>query len=182
MPVTQADVKALLDYDPETGQLINKVLRNKNGAPKGAIAGSIKHCRPKSSGKQKKYYVIVSIQRKQYRAHRIIWLWMTGEWPKEEIDHIDGDGTNNKWLNLRQVTTAENGKNKCLLNTNTSGYMGVNWDKSRGKWCAYIKSNRRKIHLGRFVTLEDAVAKRKSAEVALGFHPNHGREAILQCP
>jgi hypothetical protein len=99
---------------------------------------------------------------------------MTGEWPSEQIDHIDHIKQNNRWLNLREADNQTNSKNKPILSTNTSGVTGVSWDKSKQKHHAYITVNDRKLSLGCFDAFEDAVSSRKSAEVRYGFHRNHG--------
>lgn len=107
-------------------------------------------------------------------AHCVIWAWMTGEWPTLEIDHIDGDGFNNRWANLRQVSHRQNGMNTKRPSDNTSGHIGVS--KMRcGRWQAYINRNRKRVSLGRFSTIEDAIAARRTAQVCEGYHPNHGR-------
>ena len=111
------------------------------------------------------------------KAHRICWAIHFGEWPGGQIDHIDGDRSNNKIENLRVVTNMENGQNQRRHITNTSGETGVTWDKQYGKWMAYIGFVGRTKFLGRFPDFEDAVAARKQAERHIGYHPNHGRAA-----
>ena len=108
-------------------------------------------------------------------AHRVIWAMETGAWPEFEIDHINGVRDDNRIENLRGVTRQDNGKNMKMPCTNTSGHMGVYWDNARGKWVAYIKVRRVKIHLGYFSDKSDAIDARKSAEIEHGFHENHGR-------
>jgi hypothetical protein len=76
--------------------------------------------------------------------------------PTEDVDHIDGDGLNNRRNNLRVATSAQNGRNRGAQRNNTSGYKGVGWDKSRQKWTAQIKVNGKQKHLGRFDTPEAA--------------------------
>ncbi|HFN3771038.1 TPA: HNH endonuclease signature motif containing protein, partial [Enterobacter hormaechei] len=89
--LTAEMVRELLEYDPTTGLLTWKTCRKK--VQKGSVAGSV-------CGNGRKLYVKVRIGR-LYRAHRLIWLLVTGEWPKCHIDHVDNDGTNNRWSNLR---------------------------------------------------------------------------------
>lgn len=107
--------------------------------------------------------------------HRLIWLLKTGRWPLEVIDHIDGVTTNNKWVNLRDVSRAENQKNMKMFCNNTSGHRGVCWDKARNTWNARIKVRGITISLGRFTNFEEAKVARLAAEVYHKFHPNHGR-------
>lgn len=107
--------------------------------------------------------------------HRIIWLMHYGVLPKGEVDHIDRNGLNNKIDNLRDVTPTVNRQNKRKYCNNGSGYTGVNRRAATGKWTAYIRINRNLVHLGTFIAFEEAVAARQKAEIAYGFHTNHGK-------
>jgi hypothetical protein len=91
-----------------------------------------------------------------------------------EVDHIDGDGLNNRRCNLRLATRSQNMRNQRLNSRNTSGFKGVSWDKRDKKWLAYIKVYRKKIHLGSFDTPEDAHAAYCDAAARL-----HGEFAKL---
>lgn len=113
---------------------------------------------------------------KTYHAHRIIWVIVTGEVP-EEVDHINGDRSDNRFSNLRAVTKPENTVNKCMSSKNTSGVTGVYWDKRRSKWTAAIQVRGKFLFLGYRETIEEASLLRKAAERRYGFHPNHGRAA-----
>jgi hypothetical protein len=104
---------------------------------------------------------------------------MTGEFPEDQVDHIDGNGLNNIWTNLRPVTRGENNKNIRKRADNTSGTTGVYWDKRSRKWQVKIKLLGCYKHLGLFDSKEDAIAVRKAAEVFYGFHENHGTERPL---
>ncbi|AIT81622.1 hypothetical protein JI59_18555 [Novosphingobium pentaromativorans US6-1] len=114
------------------------------------------------------------INSKRYRAHRIAFALYTGHDPDCEIDHIDGDKTNNAALNLRAVTSAENKRNLAIPAHNRSGVIGVCFSRSKGKWRAYI-GTRPQTHIGYFDAFDDAVAARRTAQSAHGYHPNHGR-------
>jgi hypothetical protein len=86
------------------------------------------------------------------------------------VDHRDGDNTNNAWLNLREATNAQNGQNQMQAQKgSTSGYLGVNWDKAKGKWLARIGLNGKSKNLGRFDTPEEAHAAYVAAKRKL--HP-----------
>ena len=128
----------------------------------------------------KKGYRYLSRNNKTVAAHRVIWEHVNGEIPpKMEIDHIDGNPSNNKISNLRVVTKLENAQNKhkATLKNKTSGVKGVHWDKNRNKWRTHIVVNQKQIHIGRFDNLEDAVmAYRKAAAI----HHTHNPHAFLE--
>lgn len=159
-----ARAQELLRYDPETGKMIWRVSQGRVRA--GTEAGTFT-----SDG----YHRKVQIDGRNYLAHRLAWLIVTGEWPTEEIDHISGDGLDNRWSNLREATHTVNGRNAKRYSHNTSGFTGVGWHKASRKWQANIKVNGTYIHLGCFDDLTAAVEVRKDAERQYGFHENHGR-------
>lgn len=95
--------------------------------------------------------------------------------PQEQIDHINHIRTDNRIVNLRKASNTENSRNASIGSNNTSGAVGVWFEKRRNAWVAEIKVDRRKIHIGQFDTFDAAVAARKAAEVEFGFHENHGK-------
>lgn len=153
-------LRASLKYDPETGEFYR--VRGTRGHAAGK-AGSIG-----SNG-----YIVVGLKGRPRLAHRLAWLYMKEEWPEMQIDHINGDKTDNRWENLRQVDSFQNHKNKKRLKSNTSGVSGV--CLKRRKWEANIRPDNKYIHLGVFEDWFEAVCARKSAEVKFNFHTNHGR-------
>ena len=110
-----------------------------------------------------------------YMAHRIAWAHVYGDMGSKEIDHINGDRSDNRLQNLRAVSRLQNTQNRKLNSISKSGVCGVEWHQQCRKWKAYINANKRRVYLGVYVNLEDAIAARKAAEVKYGFHPNHGR-------
>lgn len=113
---------------------------------------------------------------KLYRTHRIVWILLKGDIPAGmEVDHVDGNRTNNKITNLRLVTRGANNKNKKQYKRNTSGVTGITWDKLKNKWVAQISVDKKVIHLGRYNDIQDAIKARHQAEIQYGYHPNHGR-------
>jgi len=146
----------LLKYEPSTGSLT----WISSGKEAGTMAGN--------------GYKIVTVDTNKYMLHRVIWLIQHGEFP-ENIDHINGDRIDNRLVNLRSVSTQENLKNRKIGSANTSGIMGVQWDKARNAWNVYIGLNKKNTYIGRFNNIFDAAAARKAAEIEHGFHPNHGR-------
>lgn len=115
------------------------------------------------------------IFRKHCFAHRAAWMIAYGEMPPARIDHINGDGSDNRIDNLRAVTNVENGRNAKRSSANKSGVTGVCWAKRQQKYLAYIGSKSDRKHLGTFSDINAAVAARKAAEIKLGYHENHGR-------
>lgn len=111
----------------------------------------------------------------RHLAHRVVWALAHGSWPEKTIDHIDGDKTNNRIGNLRDVTNEVNNRNKRKRSGNPASVMGV-CQRGESRWIAYIYAGRR-IHLGSFSDFTDAVAARKSAEIRHGYHINHGQPA-----
>jgi len=109
-----------------------------------------------------------------YQVHRIVWLICTGEFPKNNIDHIDKNKLNNKFSNLRDVTQSENCKNQSIRSDNKSGTVGI--DKIKSGWRAQIQVNKTKINLGLFKNKQDATLAREQANIKYNFHPNHGKE------
>lgn len=173
--LTQEIVRELLHYDPETGLLYWKERDRKwfkreldfkswNSRYKGkSVDGIVKH-----SG-----YMKVYIFNKAYFSHRIIWLLFYGDFPKDQLDHINGIKHDNRIENLREVTNLENCKNQKLQKNNKSGYKGVSWCKREKRWVANIRLNGILTFLGYFDTPE--LAFRKYADVAStnGFTERH---------
>lgn len=115
-----------------------------------------------------------SIGKRKFLAHRVIWKMVHDE-DANDIDHINGDPSDNRLENLRNVPHIDNGRNMKRRKNNTSGHNGISWSKQHKKWCASIHIEYRKKHVGLFDNIEDAVAARKAAEAKHGFHENHGR-------
>lgn len=155
-------------YDKDTG-IITRLKAPCNSVKEGQQAGWTHRC----GGL---FYRALEFNGTQYFAHRLAFLAMTGEMPDGDIDHIDGNGLNNKWSNLRVITHKQNMMNKQIYKTNRSGCPGVSWTNTWQKWLARINDNEgRRISLGYYHSLEDAIAARKQAEKEYGYHANHGR-------
>ncbi len=168
-------IHKLLDYEPETGHLFWRprtpdLCRTEQECMGWNRRYAGKRC---FKGIEGNGYHLGTIYGKSYYAHRVIWLMQTGEWP-EQIDHINGVRTDNRFHNLRNVTHLGNGRNQRMNMLNTSGVVGVCWDKRHQKWRARIKINGRNKQLGQFSDFNEAVKVRKDAERQHGFHPNHG--------
>lgn len=149
--ITQDRLKELLAYDQATGEFRWAFGRPK--ASKGALAGA----------RNDRGYVVVKLDGRTYRAHRLAWLYVNGTWPTE-IDHINRCRSDNRLENLREATRQQNCENRGIMANNTSGVNGVHWNKAKRKWTAYVRSNRRKTHLGTFSCIEDASAAIEAAK------------------
>lgn len=160
--LTAAEARAALHYDPETGVFTRLVSKARGKA--GRVAGSLSKTRG---------YVVVPLDRKVYRAHRLAWLYMTGEWPAGVIDHVDRDRSNNRWSNLREVTAAGNAQNASLRKDNKSGVKGVSWCNTNKKWLAQLRVDNRNNFLGYFDSIQEAAEARGRAEETM--HPYYTR-------
>jgi hypothetical protein len=161
--LTQERLKELLHYNPETGIFMR--VKGVQGAAKGAIVGS-----PDKEG-----YLRVGIDYITHKLHRLAVLYMEGEFPANDMDHINHVRDDNRWKNLRAATKAENAMNISLSPRNTSGFCGVAWDKKGCRWAARITAAGKTMHLGNFLEIEDAIDARKAANIKYGFHENHGK-------
>ncbi len=162
--LTQARLKELVLYDRNTGIFTWKASRI--GCRKGDTAG----CTNKHIG-----YKVIGIDKKLYMLHRLAWLYEHGELPKDQIDHINQNKLDNRIYNLREATYKTNGKNVPIGKANTSGTIGVSFNKKHKIWRANIKVNQKQITLGSFINKNDAIEARKHAEKLYGFHENHGQ-------
>ena len=160
MSVNQETLKRHFKYDTETG-ILYRVKKDNTLRVSGTV-----DCNG---------YIKVVFKKKEYLAHRLIWVYLHGKNPNQ-IDHINHNRTDNSLLNLREVTNKENHRNRTKQKNNTSGATGVQWNKKSKKWAACIHEDRSKrIHLGYFCEFSEAVNARKNAEVLYGFHKNHGK-------
>lgn len=166
-------VKDRFFYDAITGMLVWKDSPSVSkswstrwaGKPAGTIAVSAK-------GHRK--YISVVLNRKAYRAHRLVWILAYGVPPNGDVDHIDGNGTNNRLDNLRDVDRSENNRNAARAENNLSGITGVYWHKGAKKWCVQAKLRGTMYYGGLFTDLTEAATASKQLRDRLGFHPNHG--------
>ena len=150
--LTADNVRKLLNYDQETGVFTWKV-DVANNRKIGQIAGGI----------SKNGYVVITINGKSYKAHRLAWLYVYGEWPSSILDHINQCGTDNRIVNLRLADAILNGKNR-KPNKGREGMTGASFVQSRKRWIASIIVDKKRLHLGSFINQADAVAAYAAAK------------------
>jgi len=138
--LTVEDLHKIINYCPNTG----KFTRN----PK---------CKKVARKLTAKGYLRFRVNGKMYMAHRLAWLYMTGEFPVLQIDHINRLRSDNRWCNLREATNSENQFNSFIRLDNTSGCKGVSFDYNTGKWRAYMQNNKKWSHIGLFKSKDEAI-------------------------
>lgn len=152
--LTQARLKELLHYDPETGRFrwLVKFSRQQPGGTAGT--------------RDAHGYLLIRVERRLYKAHRLAWLYVYGSWPAKGIDHINRVRDDNRIANLREACQSLNSMNRSVTAKSRSGVLGVIWREDRQKWTAQIRIGYRMVHLGVFKSKDDATAARKKAEAA----------------
>jgi len=161
-------------FDPLRGELIWNV------RPEGHFK-TLKGCRvfnSKCSGKpagsaHNRGYLAVNIYEVAYLIHRVCWAMYYGQWPDSDLDHINGNKSDNRIENLRAVTRETNSRNQKLRSNNSTSCMGVT--KDRGAFRVRINVDGKRISVGSYPSLEDAIIARKEAERKHEYHENHGR-------
>jgi hypothetical protein len=163
-------LRQLLAYDPNTG----KITWTSDSPPSDEVTTEALcfNCNG---------YRIGRINGTSYRAHRVAWALFYGVWPRFQIDHINGIRSDNRIVNLRDVSQSENFKNQARYKNNNSGVTGVSWSKNNNRYVAYIYLGKSRVHLGSFKSIEEATRARHEANLMYGFHPNHGRVAGSRC-
>jgi hypothetical protein len=167
-----------MDYDPDTGRLTWKP-RPEEMFPEHNRKSVAAAWNAKNAGKEACACIDGGYKQgglfyNKMKAHRAAWAIMTGQMPAGQIDHINGDGTDNRWENLRLVDTKENARNQKKHVTNTSGYTGVSWNGR--KWEAYYWSGTNNKTLGKFDCVHAAGEAARKKREEMGYHANHGTE------
>lgn len=142
--ITANYVRERLDYDPATGVFWRK-------APSPAAGRVISYV-------QSRGYIQISLGKRRFLGHRLAWLLVYGRWPVAEIDHINGDRTDNRIANLREATRQSNQENqrRAPSHNRSSGLLGASWSKKQKRWQSYIGVNGKKRGLGYYATPEEA--------------------------
>lgn len=161
--LTQERLKEMFNYNKLTGDFIR--IKPLKGNQLYGIVGSLNN-----DG-----YISISVDWKRYGAHNLVWLYHYGKFPDLQLDHINSIKTDNRLENLREVSQAENQRNKKLHKNNKFGYHGIRYGKNKKSYRASITRENTTINLGTYKTLEEAISARVQAEIKYGFHENHGR-------
>lgn len=156
--ITQKRLKELLHYDPDTGIFKWKV-QISNRIKIGDIAGCI----------NQQNYIKIRIDGKIYASHRLVWLYMEGYFPENDIDHINQIKTDNRWKNLREISPQCNARNCGLYKNNKSKIKGVYWANTIKKWKVQIKIKQKTKYLGIYDNLDEAVCVRLAVEQCLNW-------------
>jgi len=156
--ITQDRLKEVLNYDPVTGIFTWRVTKGKR-VPKGSVAGCLND----------RGYRIITIDGKLYKAHRLVFLYVDGYWPENQVDHINRARTDNHRANLREASQQCQSRNYGALKSNISKIKGVHSHSLAKKWHALIMVNGKNKHLGYYDTILDAAYARFAAEQCLGF-------------
>lgn len=162
--LTAEELRYWLDYNPSTGFFTwrNNYHKSRVGERAGYDDGH--------------GYIGIRVGGACHAAHRLAWLWMTGEWPNPEIDHRNSVRTDNRWCNLREATRGQNSVNMATPRSHSkSRIKGVWWDKYRLKWRSVIRVSKKTIILGYFDDAEAARAAYNAASAKM--HGEFGRPA-----
>lgn len=159
--ITAEQVRAMLEYNENTGEFRWKP-RTPDMFEDGnqGRAANAKAWNTKLSGKIAGVrcgngYTAIAIKNKKYYAHRLAILMVTGKWPNHQVDHVNGDRSDNRLCNIREASQYENMQN-CTFSTNNSGYTGVSFKAKTIRWIAQINAYGKQIYLGSFKTKEEA--------------------------
>ena len=166
--LTQELVGKVLRYDPISGTLIwISNLHSKRAVP-NSRAGSL----VKSTG-----YRNISLFGRTYLEHHLIWFIHYGVWPSGQIDHVNQQRDDNRIVNLRDVSKAENARNRTRNPNSKLGEHGIWFNKRTHKYVAEITLNGKKVYQKSFTDLDQAIKERKEKSLELGFHINHGSQS-----
>lgn len=168
-------LRQLLAYDPVTGVLVWLHRDASFFAKKSAYKMWNKRYAGCEAFQTASYgYLHGHIFQKHYFAHRVAWALHYGEWPEDQIDHVNGIRSDNRIENLRSVSQSDNQKNAKLRHDNKSGIPGVDWKTSCSLWRVRASIGKRRILVGYYKNLSDAKVARLEAEKNFQYHANHG--------
>lgn len=152
--LTAEFLRDVLSYDKNTGEFVWRNPPKMGRVKKGEVAGAL------NRNGTKWQYLYIQINRNKYPCSHLAWLYETGNHPKNFIDHINGDSTDNRICNLRDVSPIVNAQNqRSAKQTNKLGLLGVCLHKKSNKYQAQITVNKKRIQIGLFNTAEEAHAE-----------------------
>lgn len=161
-------LRELFVYDPDTGFLVRRI--GKKGARAGAIVGT-----RNSDG-----HLICRVDYRIFYVHRIAWKMHFGADPPENLDHVNGDGADNRICNIRLANTKQNGSNRRLGKNNKTGVKGVSYSKAEKKWKVGLKNCGKSIHLGYFSEIDDAAQAYRVGSTE--YYGDYARQSTIESP
>lgn len=162
MNITVDELKQYFNYDPITGY-VYWIKKSCKTTMINSRAGST----------NKKGYRVIKLFKKEYLEHRLIWALYYGKFPTMHIDHINHKRDDNRICNLREVSIADNARNRVRKDSRLDE-VGIWWCKRRKRYIAEITFNGKKVYQKSFKDIDEAIQQRKAKSLELGFHENHG--------
>ena len=160
-------LRQTVNFNPETGVFIWLKPRNTGRVKPGMKMGSMNH----------KGYMRCVLFGRSYLQHRLAWFYVHGEWPVDQLDHINGIKHDNRLSNLRPANSAENQQNRAIAKNNAHGFAGATFNKRKGRWQAHIGHQKVRKHLGYYDTPQAAHAAYLAAKSVLHTFSPHVRGA-----
>lgn len=162
------ELKLQFNYDPETGIFTRISIRDSHG--------NLKSCNYEVVGHNgHRGYKRVSINGERYLLHKLAIFYVTGNYPVDEVDHLNGDTSDNRYTNLSYCGKSKNRLNLKLYSCSKTGIIGVR--VRNGKFFAEAQKNKIRYFEGYFDNIEDAIIARDKMNRLLGFSENHGRQS-----
>jgi hypothetical protein len=167
MDLSQEYLKECLEYNPETGVFfwLYRPLKHFKSERRQRIFNSVYSGKP-CGHLSEEGYLVIRFDGMLHKAHRLAWLYVYGELPKQWLDHINRNRSDNRICNLRLASPALNAQNASTRKDNTSGIPGVSWHKATGKWVVQISKQGKSTHVGLFPTIQEAKLAREQAELS----------------
>lgn len=176
--ISRKDLLKTISYNPDTGLFLWK---ERLGGSRGdnifnALYAGKQAGNTVKTDRSKTSYISIKVFGNTYKAHRLAFIFMDNELP-EQVDHINHNGIDNRWVNLRASNNSDNSKNLPMQKSNKTGVIGVNWHKAAGKWQARaVNNDGKRIDLGRYDDFDKAVSVRKEYEIKFNYYEHRGNK------